>query len=180
MPTLIGEIKLFAGNFEPPGWRCCDGRLLAISEHKPLFEIIGNIYGGDGRTTFALPDLRGRIPMGNGVGPGLSARRIGESGGTENVTLSINQLAAHTHTLNAVNVTAIQTDPTGNVLANTGTNTYLGAATNVVMGSDSIGSTGNNDPIPNVQPFLAFNFIIAVQGKSPRDDVRLFRRGVGD
>ena len=172
---FIGEVKLFAGNFEPPGWMICDGRLLAISEHLALFEVIGTTYGGDGRTTFALPNLRGRVAMGKGAGPGLTNRRMGELGGMENVTLSVDQLASHEHALRATNNLAAETAPAGNVLAQFKMPQYLGAATSVVMGADSIGATGNNAPIPNIQPFLVLNFIIAIVGHSPRDEVRIIR-----
>ena len=178
--TMLGEIKLFAGNFEPPGWLTCDGRLLAISEHTALFEILGNTYGGDGRNTFALPDLRGRVPIGVGAGPGLTNRELGDEGGAENVTLSVSHLAAHDHSLRATNSPATQIAPAGNILAqNSGSSQYLNAATSVVMGSDSIGATGSNTPHANVQPFTCLRFIIAMAGKNPRDEVRILR-GVSD
>jgi microcystin-dependent protein len=177
--TLLGEIKMFAGNFAPPGWAFCHGQLMPIAQNQELFEIIGNTYGGDGRNTFGLPDLRGRIPMGTGAGPGLTNRNLGEGGGTENVVLNEADLPAHDHPLRASNSAANQTSPSGNVLARAAGNTYLGAGTNVVMGADSIGTAGSNSPHTNIQPFRALSFIIAVQGRNPRDEVRILR-GVSD
>ncbi len=176
---LLGEIKLFAGNFEPPGWMTCDGRLLPISQHTALFEIIGNTYGGDGRSTFGLPDLRGRVPMGVGAGAGLTNRKMGEKPGSEAVILDVTQLPTHDHTLRATNSSATQTQPAGNILATAATPQYLNASTSVVMGTDSVGATGSNAPHANVQPSTVLRFIIAVAGKNPRDEVRVLR-GVSD
>jgi microcystin-dependent protein len=176
---FLGEIKLFAGNFEPPGWLTCDGRLLAIRDHESLFEILGNSYGGDGRTTFGLPDLRGRVPMGVGAGPGLTNRRLGEEPGAESVVLDVTQLPSHDHTLRATNSSATQTQPAGNVLARASTPQYLNAATSVLMGSDAIGASGSNAPHANVQPSTVLRFIIAIAGKNPRDEMRILR-GISD
>lgn len=176
---FLGEIKLFGGNFDPPNWMACDGRLLAIREHTELFEILGNSYGGDGRTTFALPDLRGRVPMGVGAGSGLTNRKLGEKPGAEAVILDVTQLPAHDHTLRATNSSATQTQPAGNVLARASTPQYLNASTSVIMGPDSIGPTGSNAPHANIQPSTVLRFIIAIAGKNPRDEVRILR-GVSD
>jgi microcystin-dependent protein len=176
---LLGEIKLFAGNFDPPGWMRCDGRLLAIREHTSLFEILGNSFGGDGRTTFGLPDLRGRVPMGSGAGPGLTNRKLGQEFGAEAVILDITQLPAHDHTLRATNSSATQTAPAGNALARASTPQYLNASTSVIMRTDSIGPTGSNAPHANVQPSTVLTFIIAIAGKNPRDEVRILR-GISD
>ena len=176
---FLGEIKLFAGNFEPPGWLTCDGRLLAIRDNESLFEILGNTYGGDGRTTFALPDLRGRVPMGVGAGAGLTNRKMGEKPGAEAVILDVTQLPTHDHTLRATNSSATQTQPAGNVLATAATPQYLNASTSVVMGSDAIGASGSNAPHANVQPSTVLRFIIAIAGRNPRDEVRILR-GVSD
>lgn len=177
--TLLGEIKLFAGNFEPPGWMFCDGRLLAISQHTALFELLGNAYGGDGLTTFGLPDLRGRVPMGKGAGPGLTNRKLGDEPGSETVILDVTQLPSHDHTLRATNSSATQTQPAGNVLATAATPQYLNASTSVVMGSDAIGASGSNAPHANVQPSTVLTFIIAIAGRNPRDEVRV-ARGIAD
>jgi microcystin-dependent protein len=170
---------LFAGNFEPPGWLFCDGRLLAIRDHIALFEIVGNSYGGDGLTTFGLPDLRGRVPMGKGAGPGLTNRKLGEEPGAESVILDVTQLPSHDHDLRATNSSATQTQPAGNILATAATPQYLNASTSVVMGVDSIGSSGSNAPHANVQPSSVLSFIIAIAGRSPRDEIRIVR-GVSD
>jgi microcystin-dependent protein len=166
--TILGEIKMFAGNIEPTGWMFCDGRLLAIRDHLALFSILGNTYGGDGRNTFGLPDLRGRVPMGKGAGPGLTNRRLGEEPGAEAVILDVTQMPAHDHTLRATNSAATQTQPAGNVLARASTPQYLNASTSVVMGTDSIGPSGSNAPHANVQPSSVLSFIIAVEGEYPR------------
>lgn len=172
---LLGEIKLFSGNFEPPGWLFCDGRLLPISEHTALFEVVGNSYGGNGLTTFGIPDLRGRVPMGHGAGAGLTNRNLGEQPGAETVILDVTQLPSHDHTLRATNSSASQTQPAGNVLATGATPQYLNASTSVVMGTDAIGSSGSNAPHANIQPSSVLSFIIAVAGRSPRDEVRIIR-----
>ena len=164
---IIGEIKLFSGNFEPFGWMFCDGRLLPIRDHLTLFSIVGNAYGGDGLTTFGLPDLRGRVPMGKGAGPGLTNRKLGQEPGAESVVLDVTQLPSHDHTLRATNSVANQTQPAGNILAAAATAQYLGASTSVVMGSDSIGPSGSNAPHANVQPSIVLSFIIAVRGIVP-------------
>ena len=177
--TMLGEIKLFAGNFDPPGWLACDGRLLAIRDNAALYEILGNAYGGDGRTTFGMPDLRGRVPMGVGAGPGLTNRRLGQEVGAESVVLDVTQLAAHDHTLRATNSSATQTQPAGNIMARASTPQYLNASTSVVMGSDTIGSSGSNAPHANVQPSTVLRFIIAIAGKNSRDEVRILR-GISD
>jgi microcystin-dependent protein len=176
---LLGEIKLFSGNFEPPGWFFCDGRLLPISEHVALFEIVGNSYGGDGRTTFGIPDLKGRVPMGTGAGTGLTNRNLGEEPGAETVILDVTQLPSHDHTLEATNSSATKTAPASNVLATAGTAQYLNASADQIMGSSSIGSSGSNAPHANVQPSTVLNFLIAIAGRSPRDEVKIIR-GVSD
>lgn len=152
---FTGEIRLFAGNFEPSGWMICDGRLLPISEHMALFEVIGTTYGGDGRMTFALPDLRGRVVLGKGAGPGLTNRRLGESGGTEYIALTADQPAAHSDAVRPTSSLAADRAPQDRAL--------------------STGTTGSSAPIPNVPPFLILNFIIAVAGRSPRNGVRIIR-----
>lgn len=165
----VGQIKMFAGNFAPAGWAFCDGQLLSIAENEVLFTIIGTTYGGDGQTTFALPDLRGRLPMHTGTGSGLSTRILGEGGGTEEVTLTINQMPSHNHAVAAVTDDANQNMPTGNLFANTKVldKEYSDAVSNTTMKSNMIGYTGGNQPFNNVQPFLAVNFIISLYGIFP-------------
>jgi microcystin-dependent protein len=176
---MIGEVRLFAGNFDPPGWMACDGRLLALSEHQALFEVIGNIYGGDGRNTLAVPDLRGRVPMGQGSGPGLSSRQLGQEGGSQNASLSVDNLPAHGHTLRATTNAATDSDPSAKVLANAATNVYRSISANTTMGADAIGDTGSGSPVPVVQPFTVLRFIMAIAGRMPRDEIRVLR-GVSD
>ena len=156
----LGEIRLFAGNVVPPGWYRCDGRFLAIRDNLGLFEVIGNIYGGDGRTTFAIPDLRGRVPMGMGAGAGLTNRKIGEKGGTETVTLDVSQIPSHSHPLLASSSFGATSKPSGNILA-ASTNQYINQSPDVKMASGSIGDVGGGSPHPNVQPYNVLNFMIA-------------------
>ncbi|AWG21283.1 phage tail protein [Flavobacterium faecale] len=161
---------MFAGNFAPRGWAFCDGQLLAISQNTALFSIIGTTYGGDGRTTFALPDLRGRVPMHPGNGPGLSGRSLGQSGGTETNTLNISQMPSHSHTVNAVSTDGNTNDPTNALPANTKVldKEYSTAATDaVIMKSTMISPAGGNSSINNIQPYRTVNFIIALQGIFP-------------
>ncbi len=166
---LIGEIIMFAGNFAPRGWALCDGQLLSISGNEALFSILGTTYGGDGRTTFALPDLRGRVAMHAGNGPGLSNRRLGERGGVEQVTLNATQLPAHTHRLRAHSSEAGDTPiPTNAVLSfDPRESQYNTQDADVDMGASAIASTGEGQPHSIVQPYQAVNYIIALQGIYP-------------
>ncbi|MDH3451997.1 MAG: tail fiber protein [Gammaproteobacteria bacterium] len=162
---FLGEIRMFAGNFAPRGFALCDGQLVAISQNDALFSLLGTIYGGDGRTTFGLPDMRGRIPIHAGSGPGLSTRRIGSRGGAENVTVSANQMPAHTHQLQADADVANEHTPGGNVLA--AAPVYTNSTPATPMAGAAIGTSGSGQPHPNVQPFLCVNFIIALAGLFP-------------
>ena len=195
MDPFIGEIVMFAGNFAPRGWALCDGQLLSISANQALFSILGTTYGGDGRTTFALPDLRGRAPIHPGTGPGLSTYRLGQRGGTETVTLNQLQIPSHTHipinnqsqdqhiqlsSTDAVNETPAPGDVPA--VANFGSGLNVTkvksfgplAAGSVVNGQTISGSagltlsnTGGNQYHTNVQPFECVNFIIAMVGVFP-------------
>lgn len=172
MEPLVGEIKMFAGNYPPRGWAFCEGQLLNVSQNTVLFTILGTTYGGDGRTTFALPDLRGRLPMHPGQGPGLSQRDLGEQGGSETVTLLQNQMPAHNHILHASTAMADQDLPTGNVpavyLDASAQPAHLYAATpNTSMNPTAISATGGNQPHDNMPPFTCINFIIALEGYFP-------------
>ena len=162
---FIGQIVMFGGNFNPRSWALCDGQLLPISQNTALFSILGTTYGGDGRTTFALPDLRGRVAMHPGSGPGLSPRRLGEKSGVENVILTTNQIPSHTHSLRVKDDDADQGSPVNNVLANA--NVYSGAAPDAVMNTGAIQNTGGGQQHTNVQPYLCVNYIIALQGIFP-------------
>lgn len=165
---FIGEVQWFAGNFAPRGWAFCDGQLLSISQNTALFSILGTTYGGDGRTTFGLPDVRGRVLVHAGNGPGLSSRRLGEIGGTETVILTVNQMPNHTHTLRASGGPATSVTPNGNVLASPGrTRLYDSGAANANMNASAITSAGGNESHNNMQPYNTLNCIIALTGIYP-------------
>lgn len=162
----IGEIKLFAGNFQPRGYAFCDGRLLPISQYSALFALIGTTYGGDGQTTFALPDLRGRIPINQGTGPGLSTYVIGQAFGTETVTLTTQQMPAHTHTALCNSAPGVATPANGFWAATTGVSGYA-ATSDGTMNAQSLTPAGGSQPHENRMPLLALNFIIALEGVFP-------------
>lgn len=167
---FIGEIRMFGGTFAPRGWAFCNGQLLSIASNTALFSILGTIYGGDGRTTFALPNLQGRMPMHWGNGPGLSPRIIGESAGQENVTLLANQMPAHTHPAKAYSEKGNTNSPVGKVWskdAGVQSATYSGNAPNADMAANAIGTAGGSQPHDNMPPYLAVSFIIALQGIFP-------------
>jgi microcystin-dependent protein len=163
---LIGEIRMFAGNFAPQGWAFCDGQLLPVAQNAALFSLLGTTYGGDGRTTFALPDLRGRVPVHPGQGPGLSQRRLGEKGGQESVTLSEAQIPAHVHKALGTNDQATFNEPENALLAR-GRSYENNPTSEVAMHPDTISSTGGGQDHDNLQPYLCINFIIALQGLFP-------------
>ena len=165
---FIGEIKMFAGNFAPRNWAFCDGQLLPISQYSALFSILGTTYGGDGRTTFGLPDLRGRVPLNPGSGPGLTPRSLGQKGGSESVALSVPQLPAHTHQARASSETPDTPSPEGAVPAEkVRTHLYTSATADVNMGSTAIASTGSGQAHDNMPPFLGIRYIICIQGIFP-------------
>ena len=165
---FVGEIRMFAGNFAPRGWAFCDGQLLAVSQNDALFSLLGTIYGGDGRTTFGLPDMRGRIPIHAGSGPGLSPRRLGAKAGAEKVTLNTNQLPSHTHPVKATTDFANETGPAGNITAQSTTvNLYFEASANADLAASAITATGGSRSHSNLMPFLCVNFIIALFGIYP-------------
>ena len=167
---FVGEIRMFAGNFAPRGWAFCDGQLLAVSQNDALFSLLGTIYGGDGRTTFGLPDLRGRIPIHAGSGPGLSPRRLGAKGGEENVTLTVNQLPSHNHSsLRGAADNGTDPNPSGNYLASaTIVEPYVGqTTTDINFASNAITNVGGSRSHTNLQPFLCINFIISLVGIYP-------------
>lgn len=165
---FVGEVKMFAGNFAPRGWAFCDGQLLAVSQNNALFSLLGTIYGGDGRTTFALPDLRGRIPIHAGSGPGLTPRKIGATGGAENVTLTANQLPSHTHPLQGTDDLGNTPNPSGNVSArSTSVDAYIGDAPSTNLSTSAVSSVGGSQSHANLQPFLCIHFIVALFGIYP-------------
>ena len=159
----IAEIRMFAGNFAPAGWAFCQGQVLSIAQYTALFNLIGTTYGGDGQTTFALPDLRGRLPVHRGNG-----FTIGQMAGEENVTLTANQLPLHTHAALADANAGTQTSPAGNLWAASNNHPYSAAAAiNTLMASAALGVAGGNQPHDNMHPFLAVNFIISLFGIFP-------------
>lgn len=164
----LGEIKMFAGNFNPRGYAFCNGQLLPIPQNTALFSLLGTTYGGNGTSTFALPDLQGRTPMQQGAGPGLSVHVLGEMSGETAVTLLNVNMPAHTHSLgcNVAQTTASPENATfsGNARIGSG---YASAGVNVPMNLNSIQPTGGNQAHNNMQPFLALTFIIALQGVYP-------------
>lgn len=165
---FVGEIRMFAGNFAPQGWAFCDGQLLAISQNDALYSLLGTIYGGDGQITFGLPDLRGRIPVHAGSGPGLSARQVGQSGGSEKITLTPNQMPAHNHPLLASGDLAGRTTPENNLLARiTNNDLYSGDPPDIALSAQAVGATGGSQSHTNLMPYLCINFIIALFGIYP-------------
>ncbi len=181
---MLGEIRIFAGNFAPRGWAFCDGQLLDISQNTALYSLLGTTYGGDGRSTFGVPDLRGRAPIHEGRGPGLSYYPLGSHGGTETNVLNSQQMPSHSHqatgTITASNTNGTTNNPKDNVLAVAKTNVtrtsivdsnVYSTIANTTMASGgvnvAIGNTGNNQPVNNLSPFLTLNFIIATDGYYP-------------
>ena len=160
----VGEIRMFAGNFAPVGWMFCEGQLLPISENETLFQLIGTTYGGDGENTFALPDLRGRLPLHQGNGLLLA-----ETGGAEEITLTTNQVPAHTHPLLASSDGGNQANAAGGVIANVpgGVFPYVESPPSVSMGAQAVSPVGGSQPHTNFQPYLCVNFIISLFGIFP-------------
>lgn len=158
----VGEIRIFAGNFAPAGWMFCEGQLLPISENETLFQLIGTTYGGDGESTFALPDMRGRIPIHQGNGFILA-----ETGGAEEITLTVNQIAAHSHPLLASADASTQRVPTNMVLGRGAADAYAVTFTAGNLALSSVGSVGGSQPHTNFQPYLCVDFIISLFGIFP-------------
>ncbi|MDV3241697.1 MAG: tail fiber protein [Methylocaldum sp.] len=185
----LGSIDFVGFNYAPRGWATCDGQLLSIAQNSALFALLGTTYGGNGQTTFALPDLRGRVPMHMGQGPGLSNRILGENGGSEAVTLNVGQMPAHSHPatttvdtsglkIRANTGQAATPNPAGNALSSTGrNNTYNTAAPDVDMAANSVGGTasatttigtsGGSQPVQIMPPYLVLNCIVALEGLFP-------------
>src|SRR5947208_1443304 len=162
---FVAEIRIFPFNFAPKGWAWCDGQLLPLSQNTALFSLLGTTYGGDGKSNFALPDLQGRAPMHPGQGPGLSLHDLGETGGSETVTLLESEIPAHSHTLRASNTLGDNPLPTGNTLARYA-NAYQQTvnANLVATAPESLPPAGGDQPHNNLQPYLTFYFAIALQG----------------
>jgi microcystin-dependent protein len=163
--SFLGEIRMFSGNFAPEGWTFCNGQLMAISQATALFSLLGTNYGGDGRTTFGLPNFQARVPINQGQGRGLSPYVVGQAGGSPTATVAISQMPAHAHPIGTTTAAATTGSSAGSpALAGASTPAY-GAAVNMgLMGSQIVGATQAH---PNVQPFLGINFIIALQGIFP-------------
>jgi len=194
MEGYMAEIRMFAGNFAPLYWSFCDGRLLPINNFNALFALIGNFYGGDGRTTFALPDLRGRVPVGTGAGPGLPSVELGEMAGTQEETLITSEMPAHNHQAQMTLPTysgsvtpqaktglgSFVNNPAGNYPAPSGGSNIYSSSANAAMGSSpvtiisnngsgsvTIGANGGSQPHNNMQPYLGMNYIICLEGIFP-------------
>ena len=167
---FVAEIRIFPFNFAPRGWAFCNGQLLPISQNTALFSLLGTTYGGDGRTTFALPDLQGNAPMQPGQGPGLSLHDLGEAGGSDTVTLLESEIPSHSHTLMAQGAPADTNVPVGASIARvTGAQPYLvpAQAPLVAMASQAVTPVGGGQPHNNLMPYLTLNFCIALQGIFP-------------
>ena len=171
---FIGEIKIFAGNFAPRSYAFCNGQLLPIAQNTALFSLFGTIYGGDGRTTFGLPNLQGRIPVHAGQGPALTRRHLGERGGVKTVTLTSDQMPRHSHRIDLARLLATSnvantSDPSGNRLAAAEIYSYDWASSELHADSlsDEVEPAGGGQPHTNMPPYLAVNFIVALQGIYP-------------
>jgi len=167
---FIGQIITAGFNFAPRGYATCDGQILSIAQNTALFSLLGTTYGGNGTSTFALPDLRGRVPIHQGQGPGLTPRTMGELSGSENVTLISSQMPAHNHTVGALSTNGNLKSPTNNIPANvqgTSTNIYSASNADTTMNPQMLGITGGSQPHNNMQPYLVINFCIALVGIFP-------------
>jgi microcystin-dependent protein len=166
---FVAEIRIFPFNFAPTGWALCDGQLMPLSQNTALFSLLGTTYGGNGKSTFGLPDLQDRAPMHPGQGPGLSARDLGQSGGTQTVTLLESEVPVHTHSVGASGDLATETQPPGRRLA-TGDGVAMYNANNlatVTLAAGTLAPAGGSLPHTNMQPFLTLQFCIALQGVFP-------------
>jgi microcystin-dependent protein len=169
MDPFVAEIRIFPFNFAPRGWAWCDGQLMPLSQNTALFSLLGTTYGGNGKSNFALPDLQGRAPMHPGQGPGLSLHDLGETGGSETVTLLESEIPSHSHTLRGNNTLGESAVPAGNTLARATYNVYQPNTNQnlVSMAPESLAPAGGDQPHNNLQPFLTFYFCIALQGVFP-------------
>jgi microcystin-dependent protein len=168
---FVAEIRIFAFNFAPKGWAFCDGQLLPISQNTALFSLLGTTYGGDGKTTFGLPNLQGNAPMHPGQGPGLSLHDLGEMGGTETVSLLESEIPAHTHSLMSQAALANRTNPIGNAIGRVqGATAYAPppGPTATQLAGQAVAPAGGDQPHNNMQPYLTLNVCIALQGVFPQ------------
>jgi microcystin-dependent protein len=170
MDPFVAEIRIFPFNFAPKGWAFCDGQILPLSQNTALFSLLGTTYGGDGKSNFALPDLQGRAPMHPGQGPGLSLHDLGETGGSEAVTLLESEIPAHSHGMTSVGgFNGTNNDPTGEVFAkgDAGLLPYAPTGALITMADQAIAPAGGDQPHNNMMPYLTFFFCIALQGVFP-------------
>jgi microcystin-dependent protein len=165
---FVAEIRIFPFNFAPKGWAFCDGQILPLSQNTALFSLLGTTYGGDGKSNFALPNMQGNAPMHPGQGPGLSLHDLGETGGSETVSLLESEIPSHTHSFAASQADGINRQPGGNLVANMiGVNGYATPGAIVTMSPNAITPAGGDQPHNNMQPYLTLNFCIALQGVFP-------------
>jgi microcystin-dependent protein len=165
---FVAEIRVFPFNFAPVGWASCNGQVLPISQNTALFSLLGTIYGGNGTSNFGLPDLQGRIPVGQGQGPGLSPYDIGQNGGVQAITLTLQEMPIHTHSLLADGINGPDNNSPGNAALSFPVSMYTSATSPLVqMASQAIGPVGGSQPHNNMMPFLTLNFCIALQGIYP-------------
>jgi microcystin-dependent protein len=169
MDPFVAEIRIFPFNFAPKGWATCDGQILPLSQNTALFSLVGTTYGGDGKSNFALPNLQGNAPMHPGQGPGLSLHDLGETGGSDTVTLLESEIPAHPHTLMGDGAPANRTTPVANSLARTtaGTPYVPGATPTAQLANQALTPNGGDQPHNNLMPYLTLNFCIALQGVYP-------------
>lgn len=165
---FLGEIRMVGFYFAPRGWAFCAGQSLSISQNDALYALVGTIYGGDGVTTFRLPDLRGRVPVSQGQGLGLSSYTIGQAAGTESVTLLVTQIPSHSHAIAAASGGTRSANPSGNLLGSGESDMYTHDGANpATLSANTIGVNGGSQPHANMQPYLSVNFIIALEGVFP-------------
>lgn len=168
MDPYIGEIRMFGGNFAPRGWAFCNGQILSIAQNTALFSLLGTTYGGNGQTTFALPNLQGRIPLHAGQGPGLTPRSLGEESGSPTVTLITNEMPLHGHSMSANQAPGNNPSPENNYWAmSSRRDTPYANNADTAMSPQAVAPAGNGQPHDNMQPYLAVSYIIALQGIYP-------------
>src|SRR5881227_680953 len=170
---FVAEIRIFPFNFAPKGWAFCDGQLLPLSQNTALFSLLGTTYGGDGKSNFALPDMQGSAPMHPGQGPGLSLHDLGETGGSETVSLLESEISSHSHPLMSLGAPGNRTSPVGNSIARASAgNAYFpqAGATLAAMADQALAPAGGDQPHNNMQPYLTLNFCIALQKFSVRSE----------
>lgn len=170
MEAFLADVQMFACNFAPQGWALCNGQILSIAQNTALFSLLGTTYGGNGQTTFALPNLQGRMVIGMGQGPGLTGRTLGEQGGESTTTLTIAQMPAHSHAMAANSGNGTSANPVNNILSTPGADRdqhLYGSGAMVTMGANTIGIGGGSQPHNNMQPFLGLYYCIATVGIYP-------------